>query len=62
MTRVTEIDSLKKQIKQSKSVFEEAQQTHQSLEQAIASKDEEIDELKHKLENIATQNSLIGEN
>lgn len=62
MTRVTEIDSLKKQIKQSKSVFEEAQQTHQSLEQAITSKDEEIDELKHKLENIATQNSLIGEN
>lgn len=62
MTRVTEIDSLKKQIKQSKSVFEEAQQTHQSLEQVIASKDEEIDELKHKLENIATQNSLIGEN
>jgi uncharacterized protein YhaN len=62
MARVTEIDSLKKQIKQSKSVFEEAQQTQQSLEQVVASKDEEIDELKHKLENIATQNSLIGEN
>ena len=62
MTRVQEIDSLKKQVKQSKSESEVALQKQLTLEQQIVEKDQQIEEFRFQIENASNQQAIIGEN
>ena len=62
MTRVQEIDSLKKQVKQSKSEIEVALQKQLTLDQHIVEKDQQIEEFRFQIENASNQQAIIGEN